>query len=262
MADKLFAFSIPHSKFDPLQISPSRSALFLPKLQFLNRKHVATKLSRPETLDHFYNQLLPAFRSIASRVQNNPCSHLVNDENYVKSVIQLASSRVDTLKDLPSEAWYFFQDPVWESAPPQSEPQQNVTETTTAPRKKKDSNKPYKFEEFDQYLSQAQTALKDLPQSEAFDQQSVSSALDAGLQSALEGNSKEPRDTEQAAVLKKAHTKMAKIMRFALCAGQPGPDIASMVVVLGRETTLRRLAKVQRLHHEAFDFDNVISQKP
>lgn len=165
---------------------------------------------------------------------------------------------------MPAEAWYFFQDPVWELAPRQADPRQSGADTAPAPRKKKDGNKPYKFEEFDKYLSQAQTALKDLQQSKAFDQQSVSSALDAGLLSVPEGDSKGSTDTEdpqQAALLKKAHTKMAKIMRFALCAGQPGPDIASLVVALGPETTLRRLAKVHQLHREAFDFDTAIPHK-
>lgn len=212
-------------EFDPLQISPSRSALSPHKLAFLNRRHVAMKVEQsPE-------EACAKVQPDLTRLYGEIAPTLVQDAQYVRRVVELLSGRVDVLDDLPSEAAYFFQDPDWD-------------EKAAAKQGKKVVEQP----DFTFILDEARTALQANDADVADTTRSTGIITDIARK--LGDQSGESDDGGEETALSKHLTSVKKALRFALSGGKPGPDIESIMSVLGRDVVLQRLEQVLRLHGE------------
>ncbi|CAO1622255.1 unnamed protein product [Sympodiomycopsis kandeliae] len=200
-------------EFDPLRISPSRSALSIPKLQFLNKRHISLKINN--SLDQVYTRLKQDFEKLYPSNQGQ-------EESFVKSVIQLLSGRIEVMKDLPGEANYFFVDPDWTSAGQDGKK-----------AKSKQVNKDPFFstllENTIETLSQPSVDVSNI-------EQTTSALAQVAASTSSEDN---------------IQTRMKKILRFALAKGKPGPDIESIIEVLGRQTTIRRLQACLDAHKQS-----------
>lgn len=213
-------------QFDPLRISPSRAALFAPKLTFLNQRHIAHK-----TPTEIYDRFRPQFMELHS--QDAESTALAQDNQYVESIINLLRSRVKVLSDLPAEAWYFFRDPEWVAG-----------ENTESRRsKKKKQFAPYEHKHFRDILTEVRTFLSSLPKEDFAEEEAVQALLKKAVASAIANADSNDQ-----------HKHARRMLRFVLCKGTPGPPIESIIATLGKDATLRRLSKVLQLHEEGFDF--------
>ncbi|KAK0566418.1 Glutamate--tRNA ligase mitochondrial [Tilletia horrida] len=218
--------------FEVSRIARSRASPFFPKLDFLNRQHVrrivaaspSTTASqrRIEVLDRARAELVAAFGEQASL-----------SEDKMAELVTIIGERATTLRDLPDEARFLFEDPDW-----QGEAAKKLLGGILAQK-----NNPKGADVgavMKQVLERYSDALKDVSAESGDPMQKVVPAVLEAV------NSHNERSGQPAWKSKALSTLAKKTLRWAVSGGKPGPAVADLIPIMGRKKMLLRLQSARQ----------------
>jgi len=209
--------------FDVNRIARSRATPFFPKLDFLNRQHVRRIIGatdsgsqhdvekRAELLGKAREGLVAAFGERANV-----------SEDKLLQIVQIIGERATTIRDLPAEARFLFEDPDWHSD----------TALALLSGILKQKNKPKGADLAAVMERIIKTYIEQLDSSS---QQDPMPQVVHLVQESTNGEAQTAWRTKVLSTLAK------KTLRWAVSGGKPGPAVVDVLPIMGREAMRRRL---------------------
>ncbi|PWN47239.1 glutamyl-tRNA synthetase [Violaceomyces palustris] len=225
------------SGFEISKVTQSRAAVSLPKLFFLNSRHMTRKLEDPTPnggRDDIVSRVRPLLEEEFPEVAQLP------DDRIVK-IVQLTKGTSETLKDVPKSSAILFKTPSWSDPEPKSLFERN----------------PKMSNLYLESIRALRRALNEKGSDAVLDDLGELNKMLRNLGEDLvgEGSSKEERKEEDERALlgqgKKGAKKRSNVMvplRFALTATDKGPTLAELINFLGKEEVLKRLEQAESVY--------------